>query len=96
MRLPVLSLCLITAALVGETETIYAQAAAESYPWCALDDKRSGARSCYFSSWEQCMTTIFGIGGLCVPSPYYHPRAALPPLHAARKRGQAPHAAGIR
>jgi hypothetical protein len=96
MRLPILSLCLITAALVGETQAIYAQAAAESYPWCALYDKRGGARSCYYASYEQCMTTIFGIGGFCVQSPYYHARAALPASHAARKRSHAQHAAEIR
>jgi len=96
MRLPVLSLFLVTAALIGETQATYAQAAAESYPWCAISEKREGARSCYYASYEQCMTTMSGIGGFCVQSPYYHPRVAPPPLHAARKRSHAQHAADIR
>jgi len=42
-----------------------------SYPWCALYGSRSGAQSCYFTSWEQCMATLEGIGGTCIRSPYY-------------------------
>jgi Protein of unknown function (DUF3551) len=96
MRLPVFSLFFITAALVGETQATYAQSAVESYPWCAIDKMRTGARSCYYTSYEQCMTTMFGIGGFCVQSPYYHPRAAPPPSHAARNRSHAQRAAEIR
>ena len=28
--------------------------------------------SCYFTSREQCMATLSGIGGYCFESPYYH------------------------
>ena len=90
MRLPVLSLFLITAAVLGETEATYAQSP-ESYPWCAIYEKRGGARSCYYTSWEQCMTTMSGIGGLCVASPYYHARPALPPAYAVKRRSRAGH-----
>jgi hypothetical protein len=86
MRLPVLSLFLVTAVLIGETQTTFAQFAAETYPWCAVYGNRgNNARSCYYTSWEQCMTTMSGIGGLCIPSPYFHARPA-PPVYASGKR----------
>ena len=91
MRLLLLSLFLIAAALIGGPETTYAQSP-ESYPWCSVDgraDGSAGARSCYYTSWEQCMTTMSGIGGLCVESPYYHPQPAPRPAHAAKKRSRA-------
>jgi hypothetical protein len=31
----------------------------------------SGAQSCYYKSFSQCMATMSGIGGTCVRSPYY-------------------------
>jgi hypothetical protein len=90
MRLPVLSLLLLTIALIGGSNTTYAQSP-ESYPWCAIygmGDGSGGAQSCYYTSWEQCMTTMSGIGGLCVQSPYYHPQPAPRPAHAAKKRSR--------
>ena len=64
----------IAAAVLGETQVSNAQSP-YSYPWCALGGtKDSNALSCYYMSWELCRTTMFGIGGNCVESPYY-PRA---------------------
>jgi Protein of unknown function (DUF3551) len=60
-----------------------------SYPWCAMYNSGAGpggARSCYYDSYEQCMTTLFGIGGLCVQSPYYHPPSGLAPRTAKTRR----------
>jgi len=48
-------------------------AAAIEYPWCAQysggDD--GGGRNCGFSTLEQCMETIRGIGGFCEPNSFY-------------------------
>ena len=72
MRMPILSLFVIAIALLGETQISNAQSP-YSYPWCALGgSKGSNSLSCYYTSWEQCWTTQFGIGGLCVESPYYY------------------------
>jgi len=90
MRLPVLSLFLISVALMGGAETTYAQSP-ESYPWCSIDGRgegSTGAQSCYYTSWEQCMATMSGIGGLCIQSPYYHPRPTLRPVSATKKRSR--------
>src|SRR5260370_36028262 len=75
MRMPIIALFLIAAALLGETQISNAQSA-YSYPWCAIyfggNDGLGGAMSCYYTSWEQCRTTMLGIGGNCVQSRYYH------------------------
>jgi hypothetical protein len=78
-RMAIMVLFVITAVLLGETRTSNAQAA-YSYPWCSLGGpKDSNARSCYYTSWEQCRATVSGVGGICVQSPYYHPQPAQLP-----------------
>jgi hypothetical protein len=74
MPKPILAFFLAAAAVLGETEMVQAQPSASAYPWCALysPSATTGFRSCYYSSWAQCMETLSGIGGLCVPSPYFH------------------------
>ncbi|MGO9723626.1 MAG: DUF3551 domain-containing protein, partial [Methylocella sp.] len=69
MRLPILWLFLIVAVLLGEIQAASAQSPT-SYPWCARFRSNDGT-SCYFTSYQQCMTTLSGIGGYCYRSPYY-------------------------
>ena len=64
------SLLIIGAALVSDVSAGRAQSAYD-YPWCAVYTNRSGAQACYYASYEQCMATMWGIGGYCRPSPYY-------------------------
>lgn len=83
MRILIIALFVITAALLAETRVSSAQNA-YSYPWCALGGpKNSNALSCYYTSWEQCKITMSGIGGMCVQSPYYHAQPAQAPYHAS-------------
>jgi hypothetical protein len=35
--------------------------------------RSGGSMSCYYTSWEQCRATLWGIGGNCIRSPYYRP-----------------------
>ena len=58
---------LLTATTAGRAQSAY------DYPWCALYSGRDGpgATSCYYTSREQCMQTLSGIGGTCIRSPYY-------------------------
>jgi hypothetical protein len=67
MRPPMLSLFLIAAALLGETQAGSAQSA-YSYPWCSKS-LRGGSISCRYSSYEQCRQ--WNYRGICVKSPYY-------------------------
>ena len=62
MRLPILSLFLIAAALLGTIQAVSAQSPT-SYPWCAkyYESWQFGTISCYYTSYEQCRTTMSGI-----------------------------------
>ncbi len=67
---------------VGMIADITPSAAVVWYPWCARFYDRSGSTSCAFTSFEQCLATVSGIGGACIqnwyPAPgeprYYKPR----------------------
>jgi len=84
-RMPSIVLFVFAAALLGQTQHSNAQSP-YSYPWCAIyfgdNNGSGGAMSCYYASWEQCRTTMLGIGGNCVQSPYYHAQPTQP-LHRA-------------
>jgi len=75
MRLLIVSLFLVAAALLGEIPAASAQSAT-SYRWCAKYYKEGSPTSCYYTSYQQCKTTLSGIGGYCFESPYYHAPAA--------------------
>lgn len=81
-RTPIVMLFVIAAVLLGEMRISNAQSA-YSYPWCAIlpgaGSGSGGAMSCYYMSWAQCRTSMSGIGGNCVESPYYHAQSAQPP-----------------
>lgn len=53
-------------------------AAAQDYPWCLYEGKRAGGYSCGFVSFEQCMQTQPGIGGICARNPAYVTRDNVP------------------
>jgi hypothetical protein len=84
MRLTILSLFLIAAALLGEVDAASAQSP-YSYPWCARYYKEGSPTSCYFTSYQQCMTTLSGIGGYCYESPYYHAAPTNAPARSHRR-----------
>jgi hypothetical protein len=58
---------------------------AYDYPICAVRSGKSGAMSCYYSSYEQCMATMSGIGGHCIDSPFYRGRPVADPVVPRRK-----------
>jgi TPR repeat protein len=73
MHARVLSLLIVSAALLWATEGASAQTA-YSYPWCGTN---GGGYSCYYATLEQCIaTTAGGRGGRCIASPYYRRDAA--------------------
>src|SRR5271169_2759900 len=80
MRPLMLSVFLITVAVLAETPVASAQSP-YSYPWCAQTGKDYGATSCYFTSYQQCRSTVSGVGGYCFQSPYYHATPANGPMH---------------
>jgi len=68
MRLLLVMLGMIVA--VAATGT---RAHAQDYPWCGHYDTGDEARNCGFVSYEQCMTTVRGIGGFCAVNNTYQP-----------------------
>jgi hypothetical protein len=75
----------ISAALIGLTGLASAHSP-YSYPWCSRQVfDHASTTSCYFTSYQQCMTTISGIGGWCYQSPYYH-AASAPRQQAIKPR----------
>ena len=85
---PIIVLFAIATALLGEAQVSNAQSP-YSYPWCAIyfgdGNGLGGAMSCYYRSWEECRTTMSGIGGNCVASPYYHAQPTPPPHRSLAK-----------
>jgi len=51
------------------------------YPWCAQYRSQIGATNCGFVTYQQCLDTISGVGGICTRNPAYHapPRAKRSP-----------------
>jgi len=52
-------------------------AQAQNYPWCAQysGGGMDGAMNCGFSTYQQCMATVSGIGGFCMENNTYRPPA---------------------
>jgi hypothetical protein len=62
-RMSIIALFVIAVALLGETQFSNAQSP-ESYPWCGIRFTTDGSsQSCYYTSREQCMATMFGAAG---------------------------------
>ena len=88
MRLPTLSLLLISAVLFGEMHAASAQSPT-SYPWCSRSGDGDSYNICYFTSKEQCQGTTFGVAAFCFANPYYRPspQASDEAVSALRRPG---------
>ena len=84
MRLLILSVILANAALMSAADVASAQSPT-SYPWCSRSADRTSNINCYFTSKEQCMRTISGIGAYCFPSPYRAYGSAARPRRVPRR-----------
>src|SRR5437588_11079990 len=65
--------CLLGTLIV--TTAIGTPAHAQNYPWCAYYSGRAlgGAINCGFTTFQQCLATVSGIGGFCEPNTVYRP-----------------------
>jgi hypothetical protein len=88
MRLPTLSLLLISAALFSEMHAASAQSPA-SYAWCSRSGVGDHDSTCYFTSKEQCQGTASGVGAVCFANPNYRPSppASDEAVNAPRRPG---------
>jgi len=81
IALVVLGILLATAAFASKAE-------AQNYPWCAYygGGAQGGGENCGFSSYDQCMADVSGVGGYCARNTQYvAPSAGAPhPRHRPR------------
>jgi len=71
---------LVVSALAGT------RAEAQNYPWCSIyTGSMGGAKNCGFSSFQQCMANVSGIGGFCQLNDTYSPPSAAPARHKPHK-----------
>jgi len=75
---------LVTIGLLGGTMSGRAQSAYD-YPFCGVSQARSGASSCYFATYEQCMATMSGLG-FCRDNPFYRGRPVPEPPRRKDRR----------
>jgi len=65
-------LILVGAFIVGAA-AMSLPAYAQNYPWCAHYDADGGEINCGFSTFEQCLQDVRGIGGFCMRNNTYQP-----------------------
>ena len=53
---------------IGLAGTALTATSADARPWCGTF--RLGSTSCGYSSSDECMATVRGLGGFCYPNPY--------------------------
>jgi hypothetical protein len=61
-------------AIVVVAAGIGTRAQAQNYPWCAQYSGLGGT-NCGFTTFEQCMATLAGMGGFCNANTQYVPPA---------------------
>jgi hypothetical protein len=54
---------------------------AQSYPWCAYYSNGFSGENCGFVTYEQCMTTLSGMGGFCARNTQYVPATGARPRY---------------
>ena len=56
-------------------------AEAQKYPWCAYYSGKFGGTNCGFTTFQQCLDTVSGIGGFCERNNLYQPPPGPHPLN---------------
>jgi len=64
-------LCLL--GILAGMSVIGTLAHAQNYPWCAYYSGNGGGTNCGFTTFEQCLANVSGIGGSCEPNTLYQP-----------------------
>ena len=81
MRFVLLALSVIAATTVFNTPTN-----AQNYPWCAYYNGKFGGTNCGFTTFQQCLDTVSGIGGSCQRNNLYQPPPGPHPLTRVYRR----------
>jgi hypothetical protein len=70
------------------TGLIVTCAGAQDYPWCAYSSADGASVNCGFVSFERCLTTLRGIGGICMRNKRAGPRRIRQAIHRRKLRTQ--------
>jgi hypothetical protein len=70
------------------TAAFGSRAQAQNYPWCAQYGNGFGGTNCGFTTREQCMATVFGIGGDCEQNLQYRPPPGPHPRYQGKHRSR--------
>jgi Protein of unknown function (DUF3551) len=63
ISLPILAILVVTAGIATPAQ-------AQNYPWCAQYNGLGGT-NCGFTTFQQCMDTLAGLGGFCNANTQY-------------------------
>lgn len=78
---------LLASVVLAGVACIGTHAKAQNYPWCGFYGGKGGVTNCGFVSFDQCMATVSGTGGICMRNTQYVPGPAVPgPRRRARRR----------
>jgi hypothetical protein len=73
---------LFVLSVAGVTALVGTRAQAQNYPWCSIyTGSMGGSQNCGFSTYQQCMANVSGIGGFCQLNDTYHPPGGAPLRH---------------
>jgi hypothetical protein len=63
------------------------RAEAQNYPWCSqYSEGGAGGRNCGFTTFQQCLENVSGIGGFCEPNTLYQPPPGPHPVTRSQSR----------
>jgi hypothetical protein len=65
---------------------ISTHADAQNYPWCAYLSVKGGATNCGFTTFDQCMSYLGGMGGFCMRNTQYIPPPGPRPRYQPQHR----------
>jgi hypothetical protein len=70
-----MKILLVALGIAVGTGLIVTDAEAQNYPWCAYYSGDAAGVNCGFVSFEHCLMTLRGIGGICMRNTQYAPYA---------------------
>jgi hypothetical protein len=75
-------LLLLVSGILAATCATGMRAEAQTYPWCSIySGSMGGSSNCGFSTYQQCMENVSGIGGFCQLNDWYKPPVSAPSRH---------------
>jgi len=69
----------------GFVLAVAAPALGQNYPWCS-NFHDGGGVNCGFSTYQQCMATAQGSGGICTQNNMYAPSGGPPPARRPARK----------